>query len=136
MTYWRLSPPLRRLPVSSGLLAHAEVPSPSLDPVTSRFPLPQGPHRCRYLHPRSNALGKVDASRDTVSKPARSAYVLCMQFLQIHLHHILSHSHLVHASDADRVHVLLTRRSQEGQGKPDGQFQKSLHRALLPHPSS
>jgi len=41
----------------------------------------------------------------------------------IHLHQILSHSHLVHASDADQAHALLTRWGPEGQGKLGGPFQ-------------
>jgi len=36
------------------------------------------------------------------------------------------HSHLVHASDADQAHALLTRWGPEGQGKLGGSFQTSL----------
>ena len=41
---------------------------------------------------------------------------------------ILSHNHLVHASDADQAHAPLTRWGSEGQGKLDGPFQKSFGR--------
>ena len=41
---------------------------------------------------------------------------------------ILSHSHLVHASDSDQAHALLTRWGPDGQGKLGGPFQKSFGR--------
>jgi len=52
------------------------------------------------------------------------------QSLRIHPHQILPHSHLVHASDADQAHALLTRWGPEGQGKLGGPFQNSFARVL------
>ena len=51
--------------------------------------------------------------------------------MRIYLDQILSHSHLVHASDADQAHALLTRWGPEGQGKLGGPFQKSLRGVLI-----
>ena len=43
------------------------------------------------------------------------------------------HSHLVHASDADQAHALLTRWGPDGQGKLGGPFRMSFS-PLFPHP--
>ena len=75
LTCWRLSPPPRHPPVSSGLLVHPRIPSLLLVPVTRRFHPLQTPHRWEHLHLRPLPSGKVDASARTWSQ---NQQVSCM----------------------------------------------------------
>jgi hypothetical protein len=133
MICWRSSPPPRHPPVSSGPLAHPRIPSQLPAPVTRRFPLLRGLHRCRHLHLRSHPLGKVDVSARTWSQNQQVSCMYCTVSADPYLP-ILFHSHLVHASDADQAHALLTRWGPEGQGKLGGPFQISFDGALFSPP--
>ena len=129
MTCWRSSLPPRHPPGFSGPLVHPKIPSLLLVLVTRRFPLLQSLHRFRHLHLRPHPSGKVDVSARTWSQTQQVSCMYCTVSADPPSP-VRTHSHLVHASDADQAHALLTRWGPEGQGKLGGPFQTSLGGAL------
>lgn len=101
---------------------YEEIPSPPNSPPLQAPSSPPPPFR------KGRRI-----SKDMVSKPTGFVYVLhsfCGSTLTFS-----PHSHLVHASDADQAHALLTRWGPEGQGKLGGPFQTSFRGALSSPPS-